>query len=155
MEDGEVGAIGEDPAARSDEDAPAGAGAVPLKVIAEQGNQGWVNRYGSRLAGRAVLELAALAGSAVVGPVGADASLGREHLGHPGRSQLSGQRRPRLAGLGQVADVADDDGGSLPGQAHGDRLADAGGLRLPVQLVRHVACLWWLQACPSAFPIGC
>ncbi len=62
--------------------------------------------------------------------------------------------RNQLTGLSQVADVADDDGSSLPGEAHSYRLPDAAGGS------RHYgdsSCVWLsvvVVGISSAFPIG-
>jgi hypothetical protein len=73
VEDGEVGAVGDDAAGREPEDAAFGAGAEFLDVVAEQSDEFGVDGDGTGFAFCAVLEGGALADAAVVGPVGAAA----------------------------------------------------------------------------------
>jgi hypothetical protein len=76
VEDLEVGAVVEDAAARSGEDAPVRAWRVVLQVLAEERDQLGMDGYRAGFAARSVLEFPALPGGSAAGPPGAAARLG-------------------------------------------------------------------------------
>src|SRR5205823_250422 len=71
VEDLEVGPVIEDAAAGTGEDAPVRARLVLLEMLPQERDQVGVDGYRAGLAARAVLELAALASGAAIGPPGA------------------------------------------------------------------------------------
>src|SRR5262249_42759752 len=71
MEDLEVGPVLEDAAPGTGEDAPVRAGRILLQVLAEERDQVRMEGHRAGLTARTVLELAALASRATVGPPGA------------------------------------------------------------------------------------
>src|SRR5262245_66415516 len=96
MEDLEVGPVIEDAAAGTGEDAPVRAGRILLQVLAEERDQLRMEGHRAGLTARTVLELAALASRATVGPPGAWHGLPRPADG----GQAGDPARPGRAGQG-------------------------------------------------------